>query len=124
METLFMLGRILFGGFFVLQAYNHFKNQANMTHYARAKGLPVPSAAVFASGVLLLLGGLSLVLGFEMVIGMWLLVIFLIPTTFMMHTFWKEKDPQTRMVETIMFSKNVALIGALLMMIAMAFIFF
>lgn len=119
-----MLGRILLGGFFVLQAYNHFKNQAGLTHYARAKGLPVPAVAVIGSGVLLLLGGLSLVIGFEMIIGMWLLVIFLVPTTFIMHTFWKEKDAQTRMIETIMFSKNVALIGALLMMIAMAFLFF
>lgn len=95
-----------------------------MTHYARAKGLPLPGIAVFISGIFLLLGGLSLVLGFEMIIGMWLLVIFLVPTTFIMHTFWKEKDAQTRMIETIMFSKNVALIGALLMMIAMAFLFF
>lgn len=119
-----MLGRILLGGFFVFQAYGHFKNHTGMTHYARAKGLPLPGIAVFTSGIFLLLGGLSLVIGFEMIIGMWLLVIFLVPTTFIMHTFWKEKDAQTRMIETIMFSKNIALIGALLMMIAMAFLFF
>ena len=124
MEIVFIVGRVLLGGFFLFQAYNHFKNQTALSHYAKAKGLPVPSAAVFISGIFLLLGGLSIVIGFEMILGMWLLVLFLIPTTFMMHGFWKETDPQVRASEQIQFSKNLAIMGALLIMIAMTSVFF
>jgi uncharacterized membrane protein YphA (DoxX/SURF4 family) len=49
---------------------------------------------------------------------MCLAVLMLIPTTFMMHKFWKETDMQTRMNENINFTKNLALIGALLLLIS------
>lgn len=124
METLFIVGRILFGGFFIWQAYNHFRHQSMLAVYARAKGVPLPTTAVLAGGVFLLIGGLSILLGYAMVIGMGLLVLFLVPTTIMMHAFWKETDPQIRAQEEVQFSKNIALIGALCIMIAMVFIFF
>jgi uncharacterized membrane protein YphA (DoxX/SURF4 family) len=120
MQTLFLIGRIIFGGYFVYNAYNHFKNQSGLTHYARSKGVPSPALGVFVSGVLMLLGGLAIVFNVFPILGMWLLVLFLIPTTFMMHSFWKEGDGQARMGEHVNFMKNLSLIGALLMMIAMS----
>lgn len=95
-----------------------------MAVYARAKGVPMPTTAVLAGGVLLLIGGLSILIGYAMIIGMGVLLLFLIPTTFMMHAFWKESNLQIRAQEEVQFSKNIALIGALCMMISMALIFF
>jgi putative oxidoreductase len=123
MATLFLIGRIIFGGYFVYNAYNHFKNQSGLTHYARMKGVPSASAGVFISGVLMLLGGLAIMFNRFPLLGMWLLVVFLIPTTFIMHAFWKEQDPQARMGEHINFMKNIALLGGLFMLIALSSVF-
>lgn len=120
MANLFLIGRIIFGGFFVYQAYNHFKNHGGLTQYAQSKKLPMASVMVYISGALMLLGGVSIVANIYPLLGMWLLVLFLVPTTFMMHAFWKETDGQARMSEMSAFLKNFALIGALCMLIALS----
>ena len=124
MGILFILGRILLGGFFIYNAYGHFKNLSGLTGYAMSKKIPMAKEAVIVSGVMMLLGGLSILLGFHMVYGMVILLAFLIPTTIMMHPFWKESDPQAKMMEQIQFSKNTAIIGALLITVSMAYLYF
>ncbi len=124
MVAVFFIGRIIFGGYFIYNAYNHFKNADGLAGYAKMKGVPMAKVGVIASGILFLIGGLSIVLGFHMVLGMWALVVALVPITFMMHQFWKENDTMAKMNERIGFLKNLALIGALLIMISMAYIYF
>ncbi len=114
MMVLFIIGRVLLGGYFVYNAFLHFKQLAGYTGYAQSKGVPYPKAAVITTGVMLAIGGLSIISGFFIVLGMWLLVLFLIPTTFMMHKFWTMTDPQARGMEQIGFMKNMAIVGALL----------
>lgn len=111
----FLIGRILVGGFFILAGINHFAQLKMMAGYAKMKGTPAPELAVGTSGVLLLLGGLSLLLGFHPTIGVILLVIFLVPTSFMIHNFWKVSDPQAKMNDLVNFEKNIAILGLLLM---------
>lgn len=118
MDILFLIGRIIFGGYFIMNAWGHFKHLDGMAGYAQSKGVPEPKTAVFVSGVLLLLGGLGLVFGVAPEASLALLIIFLVPVTFKMHAFWKETDPNTRMMEQIQFMKNTALVGALLMLYA------
>lgn len=118
---LFLIGRILLGGYFVYNAIMHFKNLEGMTAYAKMKGVPFARLAVIVTGIMLLLGGLSIISGMFTIIGIGALILFLIPTTFMMHAFWKENDSQARMNEQINFTKNLALLGAL-MVIAVLFI--
>ena len=48
-----------------------------------------------------------------------LLAIFLIPTAFMMHNFWKESDATAKMNETVAFFKDLALAGAALIIYAL-----
>ncbi len=118
MNILFLIGRIIFGGYFLMNAWNHFKNHAGLTGYAQSKGVPYPQAGVFVGGVLLLLGGLGVITGVVPQASLALLIIFLVPVSFMMHAFWKETDPNARMMERIQFMKNMALVGALLMLYA------
>lgn len=110
-----VVGRVLFGGFFLYNGINHFVNLEGMAGYAMSKGVPMPSFMVAASGVLLLLGGLSILLGFWTRIGAWLLVLFLVPTSFLMHNFWAIPDAQAAAGEMVQFMKNMALTGAALM---------
>jgi putative oxidoreductase len=113
---LFLLGRLLYGGFFVLAGINHFQNLAMLAGYAGFKGVPAPKVAVAGSGVLILLGGLSIMSGFQTTLGLICIVLFLVPVTLMMHTYWSDTDPQTKMQNKVNFQKNVALLGAAVML--------
>lgn len=115
MEILFLIGRIIYGGFFIMMGLNHFMQAGNMIPYAQSKNVPAPQVAVYGSGVLLLIGGLSILLAFQTIIGVLALVVFLLPTSIMMHNFWAIDDPQQKMVEMTQFMKNMALMGAALM---------
>lgn len=121
MTYLFLFARILYGGFFLLNGYNHIAKRKSFTQYAASKNVPAPAAAVLGTGVLLVLGGLSVLLGVFPQIGMWLIVAFLVGTTPMMHNFWSGSDPSQKQVERVQFLKNVGLLGATLMMIVFTY---
>ena len=60
---------------------------------------------------------LSAAAGRRLVAGiptLWLLVLFLVPVTFMMHKFWGISDPMTAQVQMTMFMKNVSMLGGAL----------
>ncbi len=119
MTSLFILGRVIFGGYFLYQGINHFKHQNNMAGYAKSKGVPQPKNAVLLTGVLLVAGGAGVVLNVYFQTSVLLLLVFLVPTTFIMHQFWKDTDANQKMTDHISFFKNVALIGACLMLLAL-----
>jgi putative oxidoreductase len=79
------------------------------------EGNPVSQGAVAGTGVILLLGGLSMLLGIYPVVGIILLIVFLLGVSFQMHAYWKMDDGQMKQIDMINFTKNMALVGALLM---------
>ena len=115
MDTAFLIGRIIFGGYWLKAAFNHLKNLANMSEYAKAKGTPLPKLAVAGTGVLLLAAGLSILFGIYVLAGIVLLIVFLLGVSIQMHSFWKVDGAQLKQIDMINFTKNMALIGALLM---------
>ena len=119
MPILFVLGRILLGGYFLMSGYNHFKNLSGSAGYAASKGVPMPKLAVGFSGLLLLIGGITILLGIWTNIGIYALVLFFIPVTFQMHAYWNETDPAMKMNQRISFMKNIALLGAILMLLSL-----
>ena len=60
-------------------------------------------------------GGLSIVLGYKAKLGAWLIILFLVPVTLMMHNFWTIKDPMMRRMQQLMFMKNLSMLGAALL---------
>jgi putative oxidoreductase len=113
MNFILLLGRILFSLIFVMSGLNHFS--AGTIGYAASQGVPMANIAVPLSGVLALLGGLSIILGFKARIGAWLIVLFLVPVSFMMHPFWNVSDPMMHQMQMVMFMKNVSILGGALM---------
>ena len=81
-----LLGRIFYSAIFIMSGPNHFK--AETIGYAAAQGVPLASIAVPLSGIIALLGGLSIALGYRAKLGAWLIVLFLVPVTLTMHRFW------------------------------------
>ncbi len=114
-HILFLIGRIIVGGYFVMAGFNHFANANMMAGYAQSKGTPAAKTAVVGTGCLLVLGGASFLLGYHPTIGTGLLILFLLGVTFKIHNFWTIADPQARMNEQVHFGKNIAMIGFLLM---------
>jgi putative oxidoreductase len=111
MKTPFLIGRILFGGFFLYNGINHLVKHKSMAEYAGAKKVPAPDFAVKASGIALIVGGASILLGLKPKLGTAAVIGFLAGVSPIMHDFWRTRDPSERMNEMINFSKNMALLG-------------
>ena len=122
METIFLVGRILLGGYFVYAAYNHFKNLKGLTAYASSKKVPMARESVVVTGVMLFAGGATILTGVAVIVGLWVLVAFLLIASFSMHAFWKHPAGMERMNDEINFTKNMALVGALLVIIALVMV--
>lgn len=110
MKYLVLLARFFYSFIFIMGGVNHLTNP-QMVAYAGSAGVPLPSVLVPISGLIALLGGLSILLGFKAKIGGWLIVLFLVPVTLMMHAFWTVADPQVHMLQMTMFTKNLAMLG-------------
>jgi putative oxidoreductase len=108
----FLLGRVAFGGFFIYNGINHLKQRKSLAQYARSKNVPMPEAVVAGTGVMLIMGGASVLLGIKPKLGAAAIVGFLAGVSPVMHDFWKAEDPNQRMNDMINFSKNMALLGA------------
>jgi putative oxidoreductase len=119
MDVVALIGRILFVLLFLGSGFGHIAQADAMSGYAASKGVPQAKLATVASGVLLLVGGLMVLLGVWMDLGALLLVLFLVPTAVLMHAFWKETDAQSRQLEMISFQKDVALAGGALLILAL-----
>jgi uncharacterized membrane protein YphA (DoxX/SURF4 family) len=118
MDMAFLIGRVILGAYYLFNASNHFFRLEMMSAYAASKRVPAPKVFVVVTGILLLVGGLTILLGVYPVVGVAALVVFFIPVTFWMHDFWVEQDPMAKTMQMVNFTKNLALLGAALMLLA------
>jgi uncharacterized membrane protein YphA (DoxX/SURF4 family) len=119
MQTLFTIGHVVLGLFFLMMGMMHFMKMKDMTAYARMKGLPMPSLSVVLTGMLLALGGAGVLFQVALVWSYGSLVAFLVSAAFLMHNFWAAKDAQSKMNDMVNFQKNLALAAALTMLLAL-----
>jgi putative oxidoreductase len=112
MEYLVLAGRILYAAIFVMAGPNHFT--AGSIRYGAGKKVPLAKFSVPLSGIIAFIGGVCILLGYDAKFGAWLIVVFLLPVTYMMHDFWTVDDPMQRLVQRVHFMKNLALLGAAL----------
>jgi uncharacterized membrane protein YphA (DoxX/SURF4 family) len=114
----FLIGRIIVGLYYIQSGLNHFINFKMMSQYASSKFSFMPEVGVIISGILLIVGGFTILTGFMPLLGVLSLVAFFIPVTFIMHNFWAEQDPQMKMMQMIQFMKNMGLMGSALIFLA------
>jgi putative oxidoreductase len=112
-KYLLLLGRILFAHIFIVKSLDHFSDA--IFNHAVGMGVPFPMFLVPFSGLIALLGGLSILFGYKAKIGAWLLIVFLAPTTFFMHRFWETQEGHVTLLQSYCFMKNISLLGACLM---------
>ena len=80
-DILFLAGRIIVGLFYVTSGINHFRNLKMMVAYAKSKKVPLPGLAVPTTGLMLLAGGASVLLGLYPAVGSAIIVLFLLPVS-------------------------------------------
>lgn len=119
MGTLFLIGQIVLGIYFIHAGLNHFRHLEMMAGYTASKKVPSPKLAVIVTGLMLLLGGLGVLFQYNLVWAYGLLIAFLVLSAFLMHAFWHEQDPNMKMASQINFQKNIALAAALMMLLAL-----
>jgi len=113
MKFLVLVGRILYSLIFLMSITHIFASST--VDQAAKHEVPMPEVLVRIAGVLAIVGGLSILFGYKARLGAWCIVLFLVPVTLFMHNFWTIDDPMMRMNQQINFTKNIALLGAALM---------
>jgi putative oxidoreductase len=113
------LGRLMLSAIFLLSAVgNKIPNFAEVSGDMAANGVPAPNILLVGAILFLIVGSLSLLLGFHARWGAALLLVFLILATYYFHDFWTLEDAAAKQEQMIQFMKNVALMGAMLLILA------
>src|SRR5262249_31502573 len=107
---LVLIGRQLFAMIFMLASAGHF-TPAKIA-LAAEHGVPMATVLVPISGVIALLGGLSVLFGYRARIGGLLLVVFLVPVTLFMHNFWAAPDTAMFRLQLFQFTRNLVLLAS------------
>jgi putative oxidoreductase len=113
MKYCVLLGRALYSWIFISSVMGHFS--PHTIEYVAGKGVPMAAVLVPLAGAMALVGGLSILIGYRARWGAWLLVLFLVPVTLVMHKFWGIEEPMTAQMQKIMFMKNLSMLGGALL---------
>ncbi len=112
MEWLILVGRIVWTTIFITSGMGHLSQTEAMAGYAASKKVPLPKQTVQVTGVLLVLSSVMVILGVFADLGFLFQAFYTLATAFWMHDFWRQEDPQAKMMEMTMFSKDLSLAGA------------
>lgn len=112
-----LIGRVGLSAIFLVSAYTKVTDWNGMQHLMAERGMPWVSFFLLTALLLEGLGAVAVMLGYKARLGALALVVFLVPTTFIFHNFWALPADQ-QALQTVMFLKNLAIIGGLLMLAA------
>jgi len=112
-----LLGRLLIVPIFLLSAVGNKIPRFNAVAESMAEqGVPEPKIMLGGAIVFLILGSLSIALGYRARVGAVLLLVFLGAATYYFHDFW-TMPAEAQQAELIAFMKNMSLMGAMLFII-------
>lgn len=114
-----VIGRLFLTAIFLMSALgNKIPNFDAVAGVMAGAGIPAPRLMLVGAIVFLIVGSLSVLLGFRPRIGAALLLVFLILATYYFHAPWRETDPKAQQDAMIQLLKNLGLMGAMLLIIA------
>ncbi|ETA72408.1 MULTISPECIES: DoxX family protein [Mesorhizobium] len=105
-----LLGRILLAVIFLLSGFGKLTAISGTAAYFGGLGLPVPTVTAVVVGLIELLGGLAILVGFQTRVAAWVLAIFTVATGLVAHTGWADQ------MQMIQFLKNLAITGGFLLL--------
>ncbi len=115
------IGRVLFSLIFIASGLSKIVDWDKTSSYMEANNMKFIPFFLIIAIAFQVLGGLSIILNYKIKIGIVLLLIFMVPATFIFHDFWTlvdttEIEETIKQLEMVSFLKNSAIIGALLML--------
>ena len=119
MDIVLLIARILIAAMFIPSGINHLTKADAMTGYAQFKKVSAPKQSVQLSGLIMVLGGLSVILGVYADLGAIVLAALLVAMAVKMHDFWTA-DAASKQTEMIGFLKNISMAGGMLFIFAIA----
>ena len=109
-STSILLGRVLLAVIFLLSGFGKLTAIAGTAGYFGSLGLPLPTVTAIVVGLIELLGGLAILVGFQTRIVAWVLAIFTVATGLVAHMNWADQ------MQMISFLKNLAIAGGFLVL--------
>ncbi|MBS0649229.1 MAG: DoxX family protein [Verrucomicrobia bacterium] len=114
-DLVLLIARIFLSSFFLWEGGSQVWHWKSSVEYLKSKKMP--SSLIPAAVILQLVGGLSVLLGYQARVGTVLLIVFIIPAAIKMYDFWKASDLEKTSQKTL-FMKDVAILGGLLLLLA------
>lgn len=105
-----LLGRILLAVIFLLSGFGKLTAISGTAAYFGSLGLPLPTVTAVVVGLIELLGGIAVLIGFQTRATAWVLAVFTIATGLVAHTGWADQ------MQMIQFLKNLAITGGFLLL--------
>lgn len=118
MDIIVLIARILFAAIFIASGIGHLTQSDAMAGYAKSVGVPMAKLSVIVSGVLMVVGSLSIILGVWGDLGAVMILVAVAPIAFLMHKYWTAEG-EARMNEQIQFNKTLSLAGGALALFAL-----
>jgi putative oxidoreductase len=113
-----VLGRLFLVTIFLSSALmNKIPQYQTLVGVMETEGVPLPQVSLAIAIVMLLLGGVSVLIGYHARVGAALLAVFLVLASYYFHNFW-ALPPEQAQEQMIHFMKNLGLFGAMLFIIA------
>ncbi len=109
-----LVGRVLLALLFMWAGYGKITDYAGTAGYMASAGLPMVGVLLPLSILVELGGGLALIVGWQARWAALVLVAYTVVATLTFHNFWAMK-PDDVMMNTLLFYKNAAVMGGLLM---------
>ena len=116
-NPLSLIGRLLLAWLFLPAGIGKITGFAGTVGYVTSAGMPMPQVSTALAMVIEIVGGLALVLGVGTRWAALALALFTLVASFFFHNFWAVPADQ-QMVQTLLFYKNVAIVGGLLTLAA------
>lgn len=116
-NPLTLVGRLLLSLLFLPAGFSKLTGFAGTAGYIASKGLPMPEVGAVIAIVVELLGSAALILGFGTRIAAVVLAVFTLGASVFFHNYWAMPADQA-FVNQLMFFKNIAVIGGLLVLAA------
>ena len=117
-----LLGRFMIATIFVMSAAgNKIPKFAEVVKVMDSVGIPQPQIMLIGAIAFLLIGGLSVAIGYKARFGALLLLVFLAAATYYFHAFWQidvKVEPEKFQEQMIAFMKSLALSGTMVFLIA------
>ncbi len=113
-----LVGRVMISMIFLMSGMGKVFQFDGQVGYAASQGIPMASAAIAVSAIIEIAAVIMIVVGYKARLGAAALFLWMIPVSFMMHAFWTITDPMAMQINMIMFMKNIAMMGGMMLIMA------